>query len=132
VKLGQRTVHARYYTTITFNQMVLTPRDRDVAMQLINVYFDLFKHALRDSNQGIDDTRTTHGEDKSSKDRRRMPAAKENGQDKTHDRKGKGRNVSPEGVFAEIEDSNTKLMSAILTGVNRALPFVKVGEGDIE
>lgn len=32
--------------------------------------------------------------------------------------------------FMEVEDSNSRLMSAILTGVNRALPFAKIDAGD--
>jgi len=32
--------------------------------------------------------------------------------------------------FTEIEDSNSKLISAILTGMNRALPFAKLDAGD--
>ena len=34
--------HARYYATITFNQIVLAPGDRDVALKLIDVYFEVF------------------------------------------------------------------------------------------
>ena len=39
------TSHARYYAAITFNQIVLSPSqaDRDVARELINIYFELFK-----------------------------------------------------------------------------------------
>ena len=28
--------------------------------------------------------------------------------------------------FAEVEDATSRLLSAVLTGVNRALPFAKV------
>ncbi|KAF4622053.1 hypothetical protein D9613_009136 [Agrocybe pediades] len=45
-KLGGGNAHARYYTTVTFNQIVLTPADREVALQLIDVYFEMFKELL--------------------------------------------------------------------------------------
>jgi ribosome biogenesis protein MAK21 len=47
------TSHARYYAAITFNQIVLSPSqaDRDVARELVNIYFELFKDIL-----GQDDT----------------------------------------------------------------------------
>ena len=32
--------------------------------------------------------------------------------------------------FSEVEDVLSKLISAILTGVNRALPFAKIDAGD--
>ena len=39
----------------------------------------------------------------------------------------------PEAGFAEIEDSHSQLISAILTGVNRALrlPFAKISSADV-
>ena len=47
-------------------------------------------------------------------------------------KKGKGKQVEVRGAagFTEVEDSNSKLVSAILTGVNRALPFAKIDAGD--
>ncbi|KAG6372691.1 CBF/Mak21 family-domain-containing protein [Boletus reticuloceps] len=71
--------HARYYAAITLNQIFLQPRDTDVALQLIDVYFCMFEDLLN------------------------------------------------EGKVAENEeDAHGKLISAILTGVNRALPFAKL------
>ncbi len=45
--------HARYYATVTFNQIVLTPGDRDVALQLIDVYFEIFKEILGEGTEEI-------------------------------------------------------------------------------
>lgn len=47
-------------------------------------------------------------------------------------KKGKGKQIEVRGAagFTEVEDSNSKLVSAILTGVNRALPFAKIDAGD--
>jgi len=71
--------HARYYATITLNQIVLQPGDTDVALQLIDVYFRMFEDLL-----------------------------------------GEGK------VAENEEDAHGKLISAILTGMNRALPFAKL------
>ena len=47
-------------------------------------------------------------------------------------RKGKGKFKEIKGAagFTEVEDAHSRLISAILTGVNRALPFAKVEAGD--
>jgi ribosome biogenesis protein MAK21 len=126
-------VHARYYATITFNQIVLSPGDRDVALQLIDVYFELFKELLGEGNvPGAEldgeeaDGNKGPGEVKTDKGGRVRDAGKGKG-------KGKGRVTEVKGAagFAEVEDAHSKLISAILTGVNRALPFAKIEAGDV-
>lgn len=112
------TSHARYYAAITFNQVVLSASqaDRDVARELINIYFELFKDILgkgdMDSNGVTMDV---------SKKNRPTPKAKS---------KQKEKEVKGDAGFTEIEDSDSKLISAILTGVNRALPFAKLDADD--
>ena len=48
-------------------------------------------------------------------------------------KKGKGNVNEVKGAagFSEVEDENSKLISAILTGVNRALPFAKIDAKDV-
>ena len=41
-------------------------------------------------------------------------------------KKGKAKELRGEAGFAEVEDANSRLISAVLAGVNRALPFAKV------
>lgn len=112
------TSHARYYAAITFNQIVLSTShaDRDVARELINIYFELFKDILGkddlDSNDVIED----------------VPKAKQTASKGKS--KQKGKEVKGDAGFTEFEDSNSKLISAILTGVNRALPFAKLDADD--
>jgi len=48
----QNKCHARYYATITYNQIVLAPGDREVALQLINVSLRCFKELLGEGNSG--------------------------------------------------------------------------------
>ena len=115
-----------------------TPADREVAIQLIDVYFEMFKELL---GEGVD---TYEGDNLNQEDidkNKGVPEAKSKEGFKTDKggrirdgggKKGKGKQVEVRGAagFTEVEDSNSKLVSAILTGVNRALPFAKIDAGD--
>ncbi|KIK41026.1 hypothetical protein CY34DRAFT_806572 [Suillus luteus UH-Slu-Lm8-n1] len=108
--------HARYYATITLNQIVFVPGDKDVAVQVIDVYFQMFKDLL--------------GESRSSGKKENVEV-----QDREIAGKKKKRKTTKEvvgdGGFAEVEDAFSKSISAILTGVNRALPYAKLGPSDV-
>lgn len=124
--------HARYYATVTFNQIVLTPGDREVALKLIDVYFEMFKELL---GEGADEVENEVDPKENSKPKeyktdkggriRDSRKGKNSG-------KGKGNFTEVKGAagFTEVEDAHSRLVSAILTGVNRALPFAKVEAGD--
>ncbi|KAJ6620285.1 hypothetical protein B0H10DRAFT_2163550 [Mycena sp. CBHHK59/15] len=129
--------HARYYATITFNQIVLSPGDRDVALQLIDVYFELFKELLGEGGipDAHDDDEEHDGPDKGEGKAAEIKTDKggrvrDGGKGKG---KGKGKLTEVKGAagFAEVEDAHSRLISAILTGVNRALPFAKIEAGDV-
>ena len=112
------TSHARYYAAITFNQIVLSTSlaDRDVARELINIYFELFKDIL-----GKDDV--------DSKDVTKDVSKTKQTTSKTRSEQ-QGKEVKGDAGFTELEDSDSRLISAILTGVNRALPFAKLDTDD--
>jgi ribosome biogenesis protein MAK21 len=113
--------HAAYYATITFNQMVLSPSpaDKEVARQLIDVYFTFFRDLLGvmertgDAVQELDEDDEENKKSTKGKEKARKP-----------------RNAQDAG-FLEVEDSNSRHVSAILTGVNRALPFAKLTIDDV-
>ncbi|KAF7323267.1 CCAAT-box-binding transcriptional factor [Mycena chlorophos] len=123
--------HARYYATITFNQIVLAPSDREVALQLIDVYFELFKELLGEGNVG-EDKDVAPDADEGDKAEEEVAADKKGRVRDAKKGKGKGKGTEVRGAagFAEVEDAHSKLISAILTGVNRALPFAKIEAGD--
>ena len=116
------TSHARYYAAITFNQIVLSPSqaDRDVARELINIYFELFKDILGQDGTAFDDV---------TEDAPKIKAAKGDSS-KGKSKKQKGKEIRGDAGFTELEDSNSKLISAVLTGVNRAMPFAKLDVDD--
>lgn len=112
--------HLRYYAIITFNQIVLTPGDKDVAAKLVDIYFELFKELLGEDAPAVaaDDT-----EPRDFTPRKRR-GFKWKGNSAHNDHKGKGKAVDL--AFQEVPDAQSKLVSAILTGINRALPFAKI------
>lgn len=104
--------HSWYYSAVTLNQVVLTPSDQDkeVARSLLDVYFEMFREILGGSVGQEGDDAATNVESTGDKPKK----------------KGKTKEVRGEAGFAEVEDANSRLISAVLTGVNRALPFAKV------
>ncbi|KAG1824519.1 CBF/Mak21 family-domain-containing protein [Suillus subaureus] len=108
--------HARYYATITLNQIVFVLGDKDVAVQVIDVYFQMFKDLL--------------GESRSSG--KKEIAEEQDGEVVGKKKKRKTtKEVVGDGGFTEVEDAFSKSISAILTGVNRALPYAKLGPSDV-
>ncbi|KAL4252111.1 CBF/MAK21 family protein [Abortiporus biennis] len=120
--------HAWYYSAVTLNQVVLTPTvmDREVARVLIEAYFEMFREVLGGtvkSPSDLDDQDEQPAHDKKG-DGEQKKRRKEKGS------KGKEKEIRGEAGFAEVEDSNSRLISAILSGVNRALPFAKIQDED--
>ena len=116
-----RDTGARYYATITCNQIVLSPGDEGAALQLINVYFEIFKELLGEGkSEEIEDDEKEAGDGK----------GKERDSEKCKG-KAKAKEIKGGAGFAEVEDSHSRLISALLTGVNRALPFAKISSVDV-
>lgn len=113
--------HARYYATITFNQIVLTPQDKDVSDSLLDVYFELFKELLGEDPAAEQEQEQEEGDEVKVDSKGRIFNAR-----KKKEKRGGKKEILRKGEagFTEgVEDANSKLVSAILTGVNRALPF---------
>ncbi|EXJ84788.1 hypothetical protein A1O3_05460 [Capronia epimyces CBS 606.96] len=98
-----QSLHGKYYAVVTLNQTALSSKEEEVAEKLIGIYFPLFTQLLKStsasSDEQTDDGPVPRGRGKQSK-----PAAT-SGQ-------------------AQTEELREKLVSAILTGVNRAYPYV--------
>jgi ribosome biogenesis protein MAK21 len=117
--------HARYYAAITFNQIVLSTSDADraVARSLIEVYFKLFREVVGEQGpEHVDDATPAVEEPKDKRDKKPKPKKKG----------GASKEVRGAAGFCEVEDSNARLLGAILTGVNRAMPYARFGGADLE
>jgi len=96
-------------------------------LRLIDIYFELFQDILGSDGGHIGDAVGDEGDEhlleldgQVQKDKKGRVVVK--GKRK----EAKGKETIGAAGFIEVEDSNSRLISAILTGVNRALPFAKV------
>lgn len=96
------------------------------------MYFEMFKELLGEGADVVEDEVDPKGDSKSKEFKTdKGGRIRDNGKGKNY-RKGNGKFKEVKGAagFTEVEDAHSKLISAILTGVNRALPFAKVEAGD--
>ncbi|KAF9198465.1 hypothetical protein BGZ49_000714, partial [Haplosporangium sp. Z 27] len=109
---------AQYYAIITLNQTILNARQVDVANKLIDLYFVFFKRMLGDQESQLKKTKSFLKENRNKVDKKRKKDAG----------KTKGPHKTP-GEILDLQDSeNSKMIAAVLTGVNRAFPFAKVDD----
>ncbi|KAL1838653.1 hypothetical protein VTJ49DRAFT_2432 [Mycothermus thermophilus] len=103
LKPGQ-TLRTRYTAINTLNQTILSMKEQAVADKLLKIYFDMFLSLLKSGSLGDFNARDDH---------------------KTPDhRQKKGKQGAPVSPHSGNEqDITQKLVSALLTGVNRAIPF---------
>jgi ribosome biogenesis protein MAK21 len=124
------TDHSKYYGIITLNQIMLTrtPQDKQVANRLIEIYFDIFKDLLGTHGDSADDVATT--KDPELKDRKRRRDEK-----RGKFAKGSAKDVSrkerrQQEKSQQALEAESKMMAAVLTGVNRAFPYSEI-DGDV-
>ncbi|KAL4976404.1 CBF/Mak21 family-domain-containing protein [Aspergillus desertorum] len=91
--------HAKYYSIITLNQTVLSAKEEQVGVQLLDIYFALFVVLLKPKKHL-----------KSKGDKKHKKGKTQGGKDK-------------DNAETQNEEMQDKLVSAVLTGVNRAYPF---------
>jgi ribosome biogenesis protein MAK21 len=122
---GDINKHARYYATITLNQLVLShsKQDTQLARRLIQIYFDMFNFLLRIQEQSLQEEgtdgkaervkgRAEMRKDKARKREERIRQSNENEGGRAND-----------NAFIEIELGHERFISAILTGLHRAVPY---------
>ncbi|KAI0819759.1 CBF/Mak21 family-domain-containing protein [Trametes gibbosa] len=117
--------HAWYYASVTLNQAVLTPSAGDctVARMLVDTYFEMFEEILESKGDEDEDA----PDDAKADDKPAGKGAKGKDRGPPRDKKKrKVKEVKGAAGFAEVEDSSSRLIGAILTGVNRALPFAQM------
>ncbi|RMD42697.1 hypothetical protein DV735_g2395, partial [Chaetothyriales sp. CBS 134920] len=100
-----QSLHGKYYATITLNQTALSSHQSDLAVQLLGIYFGLFSSILKTSARG-------DGEGVAAPTEKSLTRAQ---RQRAQSKKTAGQ--------PQKEDLQEKLISAILTGVNRAYPY---------
>lgn len=114
---------SKYYAINTLNQTILSSKEPAVAESLVRIYFELFVAMLKSGSLGIplqNETEAQDGEEKKAEARPGKPGGRP-------PRKG-GRPAKAAPAVPEAEAAD-KLVSALLTGVNRAAPFVGTNDG---
>lgn len=122
--------HGRYYGLITLNQITLSPKDQDVAGRLVELYFEVFREVLGESMKLKEET-APGGED----DEELAEAQIEKVAGKVNKWQGRRKGSKPKGgrkTAAQgeqlVETSEARLIAAVLSGINRALPYAKLDE----
>lgn len=117
--------HGRYYGLITLNQMTLTQKDREVAGRLVEVYFEVFREILGEEQKKGDEEKA-EADELDAEQMQKVTGKVEKWRGRRKGAKPKGGRKQPEEEL--VDSAEAKLVAAVLTGVNRALPFAKLDD----
>ena len=120
--------NAKYYAIITLNQTILSSLEHDIANKLLDIYFGVFAALLRKENAAPAATQSASGPNATGL-RKHAKLGDERKASKLN-KKARLRAKKQDEQSQLEEESHAKLVSAVLTGVNRAFPFSKV-EDDV-
>ena len=118
-------MHAKYYAAITLNQTVLSGREEEVAKKLLDIYFTLFVNLLS----------------RQEPVKPKLPDTKAMTFNKKGERQGGGgaagkkaqKKLTELAKSRAVDDElREKMVSAVLTGVNRAIPYCKTDDESFE
>lgn len=102
-----QSLHGKYYAVVTLNQTALSGKEEGVASKLLDIYFGLFTALLKTTETAVPPTPSKTEAEAEPEVRHRRRRAKK-----------------PQApVRPQEEELREKLISAILTGVNRAYPY---------
>ena len=114
-----QSLHAKYYASITLNQTVLSGKEGGVARTLLDIYFSLFIKLLEKPEEVKSAGANGININKKGEVQGGGGSAGKNAQKKLAE-KQKATTVD--------EELREKMLSAVLTGVNRAIPFTDTNE----
>ncbi|KAI8338686.1 CBF/Mak21 family-domain-containing protein [Chlamydoabsidia padenii] len=110
------TQRTQYYAVITLNQTILTGKDSTVANKLVELYFTFFRRLMK-LTEDEDATRENQdAEEEGDNKQQNDPKARKNKKQLEREKKEAQRQ-------SEVDEYNSKMIAAILTGVNRAFHF---------
>ncbi|MCJ1308112.1 hypothetical protein MMC25_001764 [Agyrium rufum] len=115
----RQALHAKYYAIITLNQTVLSGKEEAVAKKLLDIYFTMFVNLLAKPTEiktiPINLPYNTKGE-------------KQGGGGKAG-KKALEKQAARDAQEKQVDEAlKEKLISAVLTGVNRAIPFTSTDD----
>ncbi|KAL8951831.1 MAG: hypothetical protein Q9222_002220 [Ikaeria aurantiellina] len=120
-----QTLRAQYYAVITLNQTVLSSKEEDLAKKLLDMYFSLFAILLakpKATTTAPSDADTIKINSKGDVQRGGGSAGKA----------ARRKSALKEKSTALETDLREKMLSAVLTGVNRAVPYTNTNDQAIE
>ncbi|KAJ2708337.1 RNA-binding ribosome biosynthesis protein mak21, partial [Coemansia spiralis] len=123
---------AQYYTMITLNQVVLSSKDVGTANLLLDVYFTFFKKLLGATAAADAAAEEADAEGVSTP---AGPAAAKKGAKQVRIGQKAMRQAKEEAEKQRAEEERSmdnRLLAAILTGLNRALPFSKLEDSAMD
>ncbi|KAJ3560839.1 hypothetical protein NPX13_g9170 [Xylaria arbuscula] len=117
---------AKYYAVNTLNQTILSTKEPELADSLLKIYFGMFLSLLKSGELGhldtaLDGSKPEKKQKKGNNRRRPRPPTDAEEKEKEAAKAGAGETEAAE-----------KLVSAILTGVNRAVPFSQADQSTLE
>ncbi|KAI8630400.1 CBF-domain-containing protein [Xylariaceae sp. FL1651] len=116
---GQNT-RAKYYAVNTLNQTILSTKEPELADSLLRIYFGMFLSLLKSGELGqLDSMLDGPNTDKKPKHQKRRARPSKDADEKSQ-------------IGAGDKEAAEKLVSAILTGVNRAVPFSQADQSTLE
>ena len=117
-----QSLHAKYYASITLNQTVLSGKEGGVAKKLLDVYFSLFIKLLEKKEEGKSAATGVSGVSINKK-------GEVQGGGGSVGKRALKKLAEEEKATTADEDLKEKMLSAVLTGVNRAIPFTDINDG---
>ncbi|CAK7222689.1 RNA-binding ribosome biosynthesis protein mak21 [Sporothrix bragantina] len=132
-----QSLRAKYYGINTLNQTILSNKEPAIADSLVRVYFELFLTLLKSGALGgmdISNAEKLGEDDKAKGNAPNGKDAKKKWKRSYHDKakdgkKGGAAADKNEGIEKDVSE---KLVSALLTGVNRAIPFANTDNTTLE
>lgn len=115
-----QSVRTKYYATNTLNQTILSSKEPQIADSLLKIYFGMFVALLKSGDLGQVESFEAAEKEEKPKNKKRTRAGP-----------GKKPDEEAKAGLAERESAE-KLVSAILTGINRAVPFSETDSTTLE
>lgn len=111
-----QSMHAKYYATITLNQTSLTTKQDNVTKHLLDIYFSLFAQLLAKPAAPAKDAIKLNKK------------GEVQGGGGSPGRKGRKKQAVKESTTSAEDQLREKILSAVLTGVNRAIPYTNTAD----